>query len=129
MHKINIKDHDLLFSFLFLGYPIAKGTMILFNSYELHTSSKYWNEPEKFMPERFLSESEVFRKPTNFLPFSTGKRACMGYKLVERATESLLLAMIENFNLVSEEQPNILTHSCIALHPDLDIRVRFIPRG
>ena len=111
-----------------IGYPIKKGTMIMLNNFDLNTSPKLWNNPEKFHPERFLTDSGTFRKPAHFLPFSTGKRACMGYKMVERITEGMLIAIIKDFDIVSLENPNVLPRSCVAVHPDTDIRIHFIRR-
>jgi cytochrome P450 family 307 subfamily A len=36
------------------GYGITKGTIVFINNYDLNTSEKYWDEPTKFDPERFL---------------------------------------------------------------------------
>ncbi|CAG7728183.1 unnamed protein product [Allacma fusca] len=110
------------------GYEIKKGTMIIFNNYELNTSSAYWSSPKNFVPERFLTEAGCFRKPSHFLPFSTGKRACMGYKLVEDVFEGILTTMISKFSLEAPENSNHLPLSCVALNPDIPLNVRFTPR-
>ncbi|KAJ6638258.1 Cytochrome P450 [Pseudolycoriella hygida] len=36
------------------GYGVTKGTVVFINNYELNTCEKYWDEPEKFDPERFV---------------------------------------------------------------------------
>jgi cytochrome P450 family 307 subfamily A len=36
------------------GYGITKDTIVFINNYDLNTSEKYWDEPKKFDPERFL---------------------------------------------------------------------------
>jgi cytochrome P450 family 307 subfamily A len=102
--------------------------MIMLNNFDLNTSPSLWTNPDEFSPERFLTESGTFRKPAHFLPFSTGKRACMGYKMVERISEGILVSILKDFDIVSLENPSILPRSCVAVHPDFDIRVQFIPR-
>ena len=102
--------------------------MVIFNNYELNTSTEYWESPEHFKPERFLTECGAFRKPSYFLPFSTGKRACMGYKLVEEVFEGILKAIITKFNLDVLGKPNILPLSCVALHPEIKLNIQFTPR-
>ena len=41
----------------------------------------------------------VLLRPTHFKPFSIGKRACMGYKIVETVTLALVIAVVKNFDL------------------------------
>ncbi|PSB03932.1 cytochrome P450 [Merismopedia glauca] len=55
----------------------AKST-VLFNIYGVHHHPQYWDNPEEFYPERFLSNEQ---NRTAFLPFSIGSRACLGYNL------------------------------------------------
>ncbi|ODN04386.1 Cytochrome P450 [Orchesella cincta] len=100
------------------GYLIEKGTMVIINNYELNTSPGCWNEPHLFIPERFLTESGKFCKPSHFIPFSNGRRACMGYQLVEKVTADLILGIIKNFDITPTCNPNILPQSCVAIHPE-----------
>ena len=41
----------------------------------------------------------VLLRPAHFKPFSIGKRACMGYKIVETVTLALVIAVVKNFDL------------------------------
>jgi cytochrome P450 len=100
----------------------------MINNYELNTSEVYWTDPDKFMPERFLMEDGSFRKPANFFPFSYGKRACMGYQLVEKVTESVLLSILKQFDIQSMEQPTQLPLASVAIHPHEHLRLKLIPR-
>ena len=53
-------------------YTIPKGTLIFANMFAIHRDPRYWNEPEKFDPTRFLDESMKLTKPEGFAPFSVG---------------------------------------------------------
>ncbi len=40
------------------NFNIRKGTLIGVSFYELHRNPKYWQDPDKFIPERFLGEQK-----------------------------------------------------------------------
>ncbi|KAK7090531.1 cytochrome P450 1A1-like [Littorina saxatilis] len=61
------------------GYDIPKGTMVLVNQWALLNDPEQWENPEEFNPKRFIDEAGKLRsKLPSWLPFSTGRRACVG---------------------------------------------------
>lgn len=66
------------------NYTIPKGYHLLVNFYAIHHDEKYWPQPYKFEPTRFLSEdgTKVLKKDS-FMPFSVGKRSCPGEALAQ----------------------------------------------
>ncbi|XP_021957315.1 methyl farnesoate epoxidase [Folsomia candida] len=71
------------------GYLIPKDTVITANVYHIHFDPKIWGDPENFRPERFLSpDGKTFKKHDALIPFSTGRRQCLGETL---ARDSLFL--------------------------------------
>ncbi len=44
----------------------------------VHTDPKYWDDPEKFRPERFGKEERHKVVHGAFLPFGLGPRNCIG---------------------------------------------------
>lgn len=67
----NVEDDTLA------GFSIKEGTLIGVSFYELHRNPKYWNNPDKFDPERFLGEQKK-HSMQYFYPFGAGPRMCIG---------------------------------------------------
>ncbi|CAN6979375.1 unnamed protein product [Brassica rapa subsp. trilocularis] len=64
------------------GFYIAKGTTLVINAYGVMRDPDYWEDPNKFKPERFLASSgsswqeERREQAMKFLPFGGGRRRC-----------------------------------------------------
>ncbi|CAG0902836.1 unnamed protein product [Darwinula stevensoni] len=66
------------------GFLIPKGTTFLANVWSCHMDPNFWPDPEKFDPGRFLNpDGSVKTKVPSFLPFSLGKRQCLGESLAQ----------------------------------------------
>mmetsp|Transcript_26081 Transcript_26081/g.18547 ORF Transcript_26081/g.18547 Transcript_26081/m.18547 type:complete len:89 (-) Transcript_26081:132-398(-) len=59
----------------------------------IHHDPNEWQEPEKFIPDRFDSSSPYFKRPDgklrhplSFVPFTGGKRICIGKTFAEILT-------------------------------------------
>ena len=57
------------------GMKIGKGSSLLFSIHEIHKHPDYWEQPLKFIPERF-SETNVHS--SYYYPFGAGPRMCIG---------------------------------------------------
>lgn len=57
---------------------IKAGTVVYVNCIGFHYDPKYFPEPTKFNPDRFLPENINKIKPYTFLPFGDGPRVCIG---------------------------------------------------
>ncbi|XP_053987293.1 cytochrome P450 307a1-like [Hylaeus volcanicus] len=85
------------------GYRIKKDTFIFLDNYDLSMSTELWTSPKEFMPERFIQNGRLL-KPEHFLPFGGGRRSCMGYKLVQYLTFSILATLLKNYAIVPLEK-------------------------
>eukprot|EP00794_Sanderia_malayensis_P007397 gene7397-8217_t len=86
-------------------YDVPKGTVLLMNIYAMHHDTKYWQDPEKFEPERFLHEDGHFCIPnSSYLPFSLGKRVCLGETLAKREMFLILCYLLKTFKFEKAEK-------------------------
>jgi cytochrome P450 len=62
------------------GYFIPKDTAVFMNLYGLTRDERFWEEPEKFNPYRFLTDTGEVREDLldKYYPFGIGKRRCFG---------------------------------------------------
>jgi len=74
--------HKVMADTEYKGYFLPKDTIISHNAYYIHHDPEIWGDPEQFRPERFLSpDGKTFKKHEALMPFSTGRRQCLGETL------------------------------------------------
>ena len=104
------------------GYGIPKGTTVLTNLWSLHHDPEIWNDPNAFRPERFLDEEGNFLPPKadRFLPFSAGRRVCLGESLARIELFLVLARLLHSFkfqNPPSCDLPSLEPVAGIVLMP------------
>lgn len=81
------------------GYDIAKGTQVFFNAWAIARDPRYWEEPEKFIPERFLNSSIDFKgQHFELLPFGGGRRGCPAISFSIAGIELALANLVYRFD-------------------------------
>lgn len=60
------------------GLTVPAGVNFNMMIYLVNKDPKYYSDPEKFMPERFMETNEKNENPFIYTPFSAGPRNCIG---------------------------------------------------
>ncbi|KAL6193132.1 hypothetical protein ACLB2K_034216 [Fragaria x ananassa] len=88
------------------GYIVPKGAQILVNIWAIGRDPSSWDNPNSFMPERFLgSDNQIDVMGQNFelLPFGGGRRICPGLPLAMRMLHLMLGSLINCFDWKLED--------------------------
>ncbi|XP_060181416.1 6,7,8-trihydroxycoumarin synthase-like [Lycium barbarum] len=81
------------------GYEIQPGTIIHVNSWAIARDPEIWENPEEFIPERFLNNDIDFKgQDYELIPFGAGRRGCPGITLGVASTELALSNLLYAFD-------------------------------
>ncbi len=104
---------------------IRKGTNVSIFTYSIHRDERYFPEPDKFDPDRFLPENSRNRHPYAYLPFSVGKRNCIGQRFAMIEEKILLASIMRRFQVESVKTTEELKPTAeIVLKPKYGIPIR-----
>ncbi len=106
------------------GYSIPAHATVAISPYVLHHHPGFWEEPEKFDPERF-SPAQVADRP-HFLhfPFGGGPRQCIGSGFAMLEASLVLATMLRRYRFcLAPGQPEVTVKPGVTLRPRNGIRV------
>lgn len=111
-----------------MGVRVPAGQIILLSPYVTQRLPEFWNEPDKFDPDRFTPEKIKERHRFSYFPFSAGPRLCIGFNLAGIEARLVLLRILQEFTLRlpegSQSRPTPIT--TLQLYPAL--RMTLHPR-
>lgn len=112
------------------GCAVRRGTIVFINNYELNLGAQYWRAADRFDPERFICATAArLVKPPHFIPFSTGRRTCIGQRLVQGFAFVLLASIVQHYDLsLAGDVARMQRPACMAVPPD-GFHIQLKPRA
>jgi cytochrome P450 len=98
------------------GYTIPAGGVILMPEWVVHRDPRWWPEPERFLPERWL-DSASDRPRYAYFPFGGGSRQCIGESFAWLEGTLLLATLAQRWQLRRADNAPIRLHATITLRP------------
>ncbi|WZY80085.1 hypothetical protein YC2023_026469 [Brassica napus] len=80
------------------GYDIPPKTKILVNLFSVQRDPKIWENPEDFIPERFLDKSIEYMGSKGYAPFGFGRRNCPGMAYGNALLEEIMANLLYRFD-------------------------------
>ena len=110
------------------GYPIPKGSTIFLSQWVSHRDPRTFDQPERFVPERWADGFEKQLPKGAYFPFAMGPRICIGNTFALMEARLVLAAMAQRYRLELLPGQTIAPQPLITLRPRDGIRMRVVGR-
>lgn len=97
---------------------VPAGATLFMSPYATQRDPRFWNEPESFLPDRWLEEDGNARPKFSFYPFGAGTRVCIGEHFA--MMEGILLIAV----LARRWELGLLPDQKVELWPQITLRPR-----
>lgn len=94
------------------GKSVKPESTLVISPWLIHRHRQYWERPDEFDPDRFLTDAGRASASQAYLPFSLGPRVCVGasFALQEAALVLAMLCKKYRFEFVGSEEPMPVSH-------------------
>jgi cytochrome P450 len=110
------------------GYTIPAGANVVMSQWVMHRHPAYFRDPERFDPERWLSEEAKKLPRFAYFPFGGGPRQCIGASFAMMESALLLATVAERFRLRILPDHPVRPVPSFTLRPKYGIRMTFESR-
>jgi cytochrome P450 len=99
------------------GYTIEPGTNVLIPVMYFHRNARFWDQPERFMPERFAPAVRNSIDRYVYMPFGGGPRMCIGNNFAMLEMQVILITLYRKFRFKLKEGHVVEQDPLVTLRP------------
>ncbi|HXJ66909.1 MAG TPA: cytochrome P450 [Actinomycetota bacterium] len=96
---------------------IPAGSVLALSPYITHRNPAYWDDPERFDPERMRETKASLRKPFAYFPFGGGPRLCIGHNMAMLEAQLIIGTIAQRFDLRLVEGHTVVPERLFVLRP------------
>jgi cytochrome P450 len=111
------------------GYTMPKGAQLNFSPYAVHRDRRWFPEPERFLPERWLTPPEPPLPKLAYFPFGGGPRVCIGNHFAMMEATLVLATLLQQLELTIVPGYQLKLAPSVTLRPAGAIPVLVRRRG
>ena len=105
------------------GYYVPAGTQIALSQWVMHRDPRYFEDPERFNPDRWTEEFRKRLPKFAYFPFGGGPRVCIGASFAMLEAVLLLATVAQRYEIRLVPGHPIKPFPSITLRPKDGIRV------
>lgn len=106
---------------------LPAGSNIVFPVYAIHRHRKFWHDPDRFEPDRFLPQNEKAIRRTQYMPFGAGQRICLGQSFALVEAVALLATFVRSTRFAWDGNHAPEPISRVTLRPSGGMPLEVIP--
>jgi cytochrome P450 len=99
------------------GFPVREGETIVISQWLLHRDRRFFEDPLRFDPDRFLPEREARIPKYAYLPFGSGRRICIGNHFALTEGQIILETIARRFSMEPASSRPLRCEPMITLRP------------
>jgi cytochrome P450 len=99
------------------GYLLPADTLVLWSWYSMQRDPRWFDAPEKFLPERMTHEARAARHRYAFSPFGGGTRQCIGEAFAWMEGVLVLATLAQRWKLRLQPDYELVLEPLITLRP------------
>ena len=97
-----------------LGFRIPARALIILSPYTLHRHAQFWQSPEEFNPDRFISENQT---RYSYIPFGGGPHLCIGNNFATIEAQLILAITAQRFRFDLRPGSTVEAEPLVTLRP------------
>ena len=96
-------------------HELKPGSQCTINAYFIHRNTRWWEDADLFIPDRFMEKGGCPENKLGYIPFSAGPRICPGANFAAIESTLMIASVFRRYKLKTVEGHKVETHAQLTL--------------